>query len=92
MEIVDPTLCESYDVREALRCIHIGLLCVQESADIRPTMSEVVFMLCNETTLPSPSQPAFINRRPDTGPAHLSFVSVGADSNNEMTVSMIQGR
>ncbi|RVW68939.1 Cysteine-rich receptor-like protein kinase 7 [Vitis vinifera] len=33
-----------------LRYINVGLLCVQESADDRPTMSDVVSMLGNEST------------------------------------------
>ncbi|KAK6917410.1 PAN/Apple domain [Dillenia turbinata] len=37
-----------------LRCIHIGLLCVQECAVDRPTMLEVVLMLCSDAALPSP--------------------------------------
>ncbi|GMN53382.1 hypothetical protein TIFTF001_022524 [Ficus carica] len=45
---------------EIMRCIHIGLLCVQESAEQRPTMSSVVLMLTSHsTTLPLPSRPAF---------------------------------
>lgn len=90
LEVVDSSLGKSYDIREVLRCIHIGLLCVQESADIRPTMSQVVFMLCNETTLPSPSQPAYIFRR--LGPKDSSSNSVGAISVNELTMSIIEAR
>ncbi|KAK7302663.1 hypothetical protein RJT34_13556 [Clitoria ternatea] len=45
------------------RCIHIGLLCVQELARDRPTMTTVISMLTNEThNLPSPRQPAFLQR------------------------------
>lgn len=88
MEIVDPLLRESYGMQEVLRCIQIGLLCVQECADSRPTMSEVVFMLCNETTLPSPTQPGFNYRSPDTSLA--SFV--GVDSYNDLTLSVVLGR
>lgn len=45
---------------EITKCIHIGLLCVQQDPEDRPTMSSVIFMLENDTqTLPQPSQPAF---------------------------------
>ncbi|XP_028791108.1 G-type lectin S-receptor-like serine/threonine-protein kinase At1g11410 [Neltuma alba] len=60
LEIVDSTLGESYPLDIALRCIQIGLLCVQESALYRPSMLEVVFMLGNEVTIPSPHKPAFL--------------------------------
>lgn len=63
LEIVDSLLVEAYPTHEVLRCVHIGLLCVQEQATDRPTMAEIVFMLGNETTLPPPNKPAFINRR-----------------------------
>ncbi|KAF3777364.1 Cysteine-rich receptor-like protein kinase 25 [Nymphaea thermarum] len=60
LEMVDRALGESYDRNEALRCIHIGLLCVQEDLMCRPTMSAVVLMLgTNSVTLPAPHPPGF---------------------------------
>lgn len=59
-ELLDSSLGESYPVNEVLRCIHIGLLCVQENVSDRPTMSLVVLMLDScSTTVPSPSPPAY---------------------------------
>ncbi|KAF8411268.1 hypothetical protein HHK36_003815 [Tetracentron sinense] len=60
LDMVDSSIAGSCIAHEVLRCIHVGLLCVQESATNRPFMSTVVFMLGNETTLPPPKQPAFI--------------------------------
>ncbi|KAI9105186.1 hypothetical protein K1719_022715 [Acacia pycnantha] len=60
LEIVDSTLGKSYCLDIASRCIQIGLLCVQESALYRPSMLEVVFMLGNEVSIPSPHKPAFL--------------------------------
>ncbi|KAI9105160.1 hypothetical protein K1719_022689 [Acacia pycnantha] len=60
LDIMDSTLGESYPLDAALRCIQIGLLCVQESAFYRPTMLEIVFMLGNEVNIPSPRKPAFL--------------------------------
>ncbi|KAM7264214.1 hypothetical protein ACFE04_001897 [Oxalis oulophora] len=34
---------------EMLRCVHIGLLCVQENAVDRPNMASVVLMLSNQS-------------------------------------------
>lgn len=43
-----------------LRCVHIGLLCVQENAADRPTMAAVVLMLSSMSlNLPVPLEPAF---------------------------------
>ncbi|KAK6917407.1 PAN/Apple domain [Dillenia turbinata] len=64
LEIVEPSLEESLPSNEVLCCIHVGLLCVQERAIDRPTMSDVVFMLGSNTSLPPPTQPAFFLRTP----------------------------
>ncbi|KAM0017298.1 putative protein kinase RLK-Pelle-DLSV family [Helianthus debilis subsp. tardiflorus] len=59
--IIDPTLkTGSGSLRDIIRSIHIGLLCVQENAIDRPTMASIVLMLNSFTiTLPAPSEPAF---------------------------------
>ncbi|XP_050212569.1 cysteine-rich receptor-like protein kinase 10 [Mercurialis annua] len=60
MEVLDPTLKDSYSRNEVLRCIQIGLLCVQEDPADRPTMATVVLMLNSfSVTLPVPQHPAF---------------------------------
>uniref|UniRef100_A0A2N9EM35 Protein kinase domain-containing protein n=1 Tax=Fagus sylvatica TaxID=28930 RepID=A0A2N9EM35_FAGSY len=57
--LVDPTL-KDVSTTEIMRCIHIGLLCVQENVADRPTMASIVLMLNSYSmTLPIPSQPAF---------------------------------
>ncbi|ONI10119.1 hypothetical protein PRUPE_4G028300 [Prunus persica] len=57
--IIDPVLTTSSQI-ETMRCIHIGLLCVQENGVDRPTVASVVSMLNSESlALPVPSQPAF---------------------------------
>ena len=62
MEIVEQTLKESCNESEVLKCIHVGLLCVQEKAIDRPAMSSVFLMLSNENVgLPIPKQPAFVS-------------------------------
>ncbi|KAK8675370.1 hypothetical protein V6N13_033438 [Hibiscus sabdariffa] len=90
MEVVDLTLGDSYSTDEMLKCIQIGLLCVQEHATHRPTMSAVVSMLSNEATLPSPEQPAFIEKKSHEGDEILS--SEGAKSINVVSITMIQAR
>ncbi|KAL7244002.1 hypothetical protein ACSBR1_016263 [Camellia fascicularis] len=80
LDIVDSSLAESCSSEEDLRCIHIGLLCMQEFTTDRPTMSDVAFMLCNKTTLPPPRQLAFI------------FNRHGGSYINDLTVTTIQAR
>lgn len=51
---------EGYSRSQALRCIHIGLLCVQSDPDDRPDIPSVIFMLTRDNMeLQPPAQPAF---------------------------------
>ncbi|CAN6804523.1 unnamed protein product [Brassica oleracea] len=46
--------------REILRCLQIGLLCVQEHVEDRPMMSSVVLMLGSEAVfIPQPKRPGY---------------------------------
>ncbi|KAM1245722.1 hypothetical protein ACFX15_036248 [Malus domestica] len=64
LELMDLLLKDSCSPNEFLRYIHIGLLCVQEDANNRPTMSSVVHMLKTETiSLSRPEKPAFFTGR-----------------------------
>ncbi|KAM6576152.1 hypothetical protein CsatB_027989 [Cannabis sativa] len=47
------------NMEEALRCIYIGLLCVQQKPIDRPNMSSVILMLSGEKGLAQPKQPAY---------------------------------
>ncbi|KAJ4823218.1 G-type lectin S-receptor-like serine/threonine-protein kinase SD1-1 [Turnera subulata] len=59
LELVDDMPCESADGPQIERCIHIGLLCVQNQPEDRPNMSNVVLMLESQILLPQPKQPGF---------------------------------
>ncbi|WVZ14166.1 hypothetical protein V8G54_011732 [Vigna mungo] len=51
---------ENYAEIEVIKCIQIGLLCVQESPDVRPTMVTIVSYLDGHfSELPTPQRPAF---------------------------------
>lgn len=81
--MLDPTLRGSYNPNEVIRCIHIGLLCVQENPADRPTMASIVLMLDSySVTLPTPKQPAFCIHS-GTDPKSTS-VSVNAISISEI--------
>ena len=60
-EAVDPALEGKFQEEEASRLLQIGLLCVQASAELRPSMSTVVKMLSDNHELPQPTQPPFLN-------------------------------
>nr|ALF95902.1 serine-threonine kinase STK6 [Cocos nucifera] len=60
LEILDPSLTNHCPRSEVLRCVHIGLLCVQENPSDRPNMSQIVVMFnSNSVSLQAPSKPAF---------------------------------
>ncbi|PRQ30522.1 putative protein kinase RLK-Pelle-DLSV family [Rosa chinensis] len=64
LELMDPTLGDSCDKDHLLRCIHVGLLCVEENAASRPKVLDVISMLTNESmSLPVPTKPAFCTER-----------------------------
>ena len=90
LDIVDSSINESFVSLEVLRCIQIGLLCVQEDATDRPTMLAILLMLSSETTLPSLKQPAFIFRSAtnDLG----SILGEWFYSINEVTITEFEAR
>lgn len=47
LNIIDSTLTETCRHEEALRCIHVALLCTQVDAGIHPTISTVIMMISN---------------------------------------------
>lgn len=75
-----------------LKCIHVGMLCVQDLAGHRPTMSAVVLMLeSGSATLPLARQPTFTSIRSFAG-GDSENKSHDVVSSNNVTISVILGR
>ncbi|KAF8085884.1 hypothetical protein N665_0643s0013 [Sinapis alba] len=70
LHLIDPIIIDDCNMSEVVRCIHIGLLCVQEDPVERPTFSTIFVMLTSQTvTLPVPRQPDFfVQSRPGRDP------------------------
>ncbi|XP_054813959.1 putative serine/threonine-protein kinase receptor isoform X2 [Prosopis cineraria] len=78
LKFADEHLGNSCTESKVLRCIHIGLLCLQCHANDRPDMTSVVIMLSSESVLPQPKEPGFL----------LENISIkGESSNNHTTPS-----
>ncbi|KAI9128015.1 hypothetical protein K1719_001008 [Acacia pycnantha] len=75
------------------RCIHIGLLCVQENIGDRPTMANVALMLSSHSlSLSLPSQPPFLMNYRNLPKMHSGEGSSGVtrSSERDTTTSSIQ--
>lgn len=82
-------------ISDLLKCIQIGLLCVQENVACRPTMSSVVLMLSPEyhSTLPSPSRPGFyMSLNEDLHKSMQNSESVGTYSANDVSITDLDPR
>ena len=94
LELVDPFVGDSYSASEVLRCVQVGLLCVQERAEDRPSLGSVVLMLSSETaTMPQPKNPGFCLGRTPTETESLSSKQEDQSCTvNQVTVTVIDGR
>ncbi|XP_022753638.1 G-type lectin S-receptor-like serine/threonine-protein kinase At4g27290 [Durio zibethinus] len=92
LELIDSCLENSYVPSQVLRCIQLGLLCVQKFPKDRPVMSCVVSWLVNEKDkLPEPKQPGFfIERSYNDGDAKSKRGESVSD--NAVTLTVLEGR
>ncbi|XP_022022573.1 G-type lectin S-receptor-like serine/threonine-protein kinase At4g03230 isoform X1 [Helianthus annuus] len=83
-EFMDQRLLESSNSIEVLKCIIVGLLCVQEDPGDRPSMTNVVLMLAGHdiASLPKPKQPAFVARKT------MSCSSSSSSYKQDQTITM----
>ncbi|KAF8370246.1 hypothetical protein HHK36_031714 [Tetracentron sinense] len=91
-ELLDSAMGDSCHKYEGLRFIQVGLLCVQERAEDRPTMSSVILMLSSENAiLPQPKKPGFclgtIPVETRSSPSQREPSTI-----NEVTVTMLEPR
>ncbi|KAL1336079.1 hypothetical protein HN51_030479 [Arachis hypogaea] len=92
LELIDSSFGDSYSETEVLRCIQVGLICVQERAEDRPTISSVVLMLSSENaSMPQPRNPGFVLGR---SPAETVSSSANEEeySVNQVTITVVDGR
>ena len=84
LQVVDQSVVDQCQLQEVLRCMHIGLLCVQEDPAQRPSMASITLMLNSYSVgLPTPSAPAFVT---------LSITSSAKESKNDVSISEMDPR
>ena len=90
MELADEQLTDSCNISQVLRSIQVGLLCVQQHPNDRPSMFSVVQMLANESLLPKAKEPGFFTERNvyDEGKSGSQITS----SKNEVTITLLDPR
>ncbi|KAI7738177.1 hypothetical protein M8C21_007560 [Ambrosia artemisiifolia] len=92
LELVDESIGIEFSHDEVLRCIQVGLLCVQEHAEDRPNMSKVLLMLSSDAVnLPQPKYPGFGlgKRGSEKGSSSKQDESLTL---NELSVTILDGR
>ncbi|KAF7822789.1 G-type lectin S-receptor-like serine/threonine-protein kinase [Senna tora] len=90
LELIDEFLEEKSTPAEVIRCMHVGLLCVQQKPEDRPDMSSVVLMLNGEKLLSKPNAPGFYSGR-DLDGADFSNRNPNQFSPNEMSLMTYRG-
>ncbi|KAG6474453.1 hypothetical protein ZIOFF_068388 [Zingiber officinale] len=87
LEMVDETLDPSeYSPEEVKKIIKIALLCTQATVAARPTMSEIVVLLLNQTDdALQPTRPTFIDASSRVHGDHASSSSTGSSSTSHGT-------
>ncbi|PIN26897.1 Serine/threonine protein kinase [Handroanthus impetiginosus] len=91
LELVDACLEDKYYSSEVMRSIQVGLLCVQQNPEDRPSMSSVVLMLGNEGEIPQAKQPGFFTERYVVS-GNNSTSTNATSSANEVTITMLEPR
>ncbi|KAI7737803.1 hypothetical protein M8C21_011978, partial [Ambrosia artemisiifolia] len=91
LQLVAKCPSESINISQVLRLIHVGLLCVQRHPEDRPTMTSVIVMMGSEGPLPSPKEPGFYVGK-TTQDTTQSSSSCGTCSNNELSITVLNGR
>lgn len=96
IDLIDASLSSNYPVDNVLKCIHIGLLCVQQKPTDRPLMSAVNYMLNSSTAcLPPLSRPTIWFRETDelNPKASISWGRAETKSSrNEVSITEIESR
>ncbi|XP_017191316.1 G-type lectin S-receptor-like serine/threonine-protein kinase SD1-1 isoform X10 [Malus sylvestris] len=91
LELIDESLRDSLTLSEVVRCIHVGLLCVQQLPEDRPTMSSVILMLGNDSRLPEPKQPGFFGGK-NLPEAYSSSSKTESSATYDSTVTVPEAR
>ncbi|XP_073272420.1 G-type lectin S-receptor-like serine/threonine-protein kinase At4g27290 [Primulina huaijiensis] len=89
--LAEASLQNPRDLPQVIRSIHVGLLCVQQNPEDRPSMSSVVLMLGNDGVLPEAKQPGFFTER-EPVVSQDSSSTHATNSPNHLTITQLDPR
>ncbi|KAJ4798613.1 G-type lectin S-receptor-like serine/threonine-protein kinase [Rhynchospora pubera] len=93
LKLLDEAVESTTFATELLRCVHVGLLCVQECPDDRPSMSSVIMMLSSDNLVPpAPKKPTSWRSIGGFTTDHHHFYESGSSSVDQWTITCIEGR
>jgi len=98
VQMIEPAIVEACDEEQALRCIHVGLLCTQADSSLRPSMPTITLMLSPQFVgLPDPTKPAFVisatpNRSTNSGSELLCAPLAQVLSNADASITNLVPR
>ncbi|XP_074269997.1 G-type lectin S-receptor-like serine/threonine-protein kinase SD1-13 [Silene latifolia] len=91
ISLIDPVIAYQGFEAEISKCIHVGLLCVQEYAQDRPDISDVIAKLSSpSSSFEKPKPPGFTRFMRDTSNTHMQ--SHQTCSINGLSITNISGR
>ncbi|KAF3783386.1 S-locus-specific glycoprotein S13 [Nymphaea thermarum] len=94
LDLLDQSLGWTCHLQQVKRCIHVGLLCIQEDSTDRPTMSSVVLMLSTDSPiLLQPKPPVYSYRGKSSKIGSSSLDSEPKSySTNDFIISLVEAR
>ncbi|XAR70703.1 Non-specific serine/threonine protein kinase [Bertholletia excelsa] len=93
IELVDQMLNDSSIRYQVLRCIHVGLLCVEDRAVDRPTMADIISMLTGDSMeLQAPKKPSFVSGISAQDEEDSNRNKSRKFSANKLSISTMDGR
>ncbi|KAM6570371.1 hypothetical protein CsatB_018356 [Cannabis sativa] len=92
-ELIEKGLRDSYyNMEEIIRCIHIGLLCVQQSPIDRPNVPSIIMMLSSESVLPQPKPPGYFTHKDLWEDHHSSTTKLLPSYTFDTNISDVEAR
>ncbi|MCO5586257.1 hypothetical protein L7F22_040196 [Adiantum nelumboides] len=94
LDIVDERLGAAFSPEEAIRVVHVALLCTQENPKQRPTMSLITLWLSGSSgILEIPIRPTFLDYNDSTVPmSELNHQFISSSSTSSQSTNVFRGQ